>query len=61
MPPNTDKMYDHEQAIRWQVKSRLSYMRAQIDKITIEQTADILGRLLADINAYTHGLSGPQQ
>lgn len=49
-------MNDHEEAVRFMIRSRISFIHSNIDKSPIANTANSLGRLLADINAFLNGL-----
>jgi hypothetical protein len=54
-------MPDHEEGIKFIIRTRLSHIHAQIDKTTVLQTGQALGHLLADISAYLNGLSAPNE
>lgn len=47
---------DHDEAMKWMLKSRLSHIHTQIDKRPLRGTADSLGRLLSELKAYMDGL-----
>lgn len=47
---------DHEEAMKWMLRSRLSFIHSQIDKTTLRQTANSLGRMLSELKAYLDGL-----
>jgi hypothetical protein len=49
-------MNDHEEAAKFMIKSRISFIHANVDKSTVANTANALGRLLADLNGFLNGL-----
>lgn len=49
-------MNDHEDAMKFMIKSRLSYIHSNIDKTPVRNIAQSLGHLLADLNAFMNGL-----
>lgn len=49
-------MTDAEEAVKFMLKSRLSHIVNNIDRSTISQIEDSLGRVYGDLVAYTRGL-----
>lgn len=47
---------DPEEGVKFIVKTRLSHIHREVDKRTLYETANSLGRLLADLNPYLNGL-----
>lgn len=49
-------MNDHEEAIKFMIKSRLSYIHTNIERNPVRNIAESLGHLVSDLNAILNGL-----
>ncbi len=47
----------HEEAVKFMIKARISFIQANIDRKPVMATIEALAHLLADLNAYERGLT----